>query len=102
MRGSTYCIEYSTVYVAEVGGEVNTGIVTAWSSTAGCGVVVRFTCWYLCPTSVLDVNVSVLTNYVEFHSSTNPTIDLVYKMPWYLPPSPRRSSMYHLEHHAYS
>ena len=36
----------------------------------GCGVVVRFTihrlCFVLvpCPTSVLDVNVSALTNYV--------------------------------------
>jgi len=64
----------------------------------GCGVVVWFTinrlCFVLvrCPTSVLDVNVSALTNYVESHFFTNPTIDLVYKTPWHLHPTNLLSS----------
>jgi len=53
-----------------------------------------------------SVNVSAVTNYVECHCFTNPTIDLVYKTPWYLHPTnhyndwwPRRHSMHHPEHH---
>ena len=48
MRESTYCIEYSTAYVAEVDGLSQRWYCYSVVKCRGCGVVVRLTIHLLC------------------------------------------------------